>query len=587
MPSVVTKIKDALHGDHDSREEYRSDGLDRNDDRVSGTHGHGSSNLPGSYPGDTQATSQGRHQDGRDYVPPHGTAVGQQSHHTGGALDPGNNQPHSRTTTTTQTSTHGGFGDAWQGYGTTGHPQDRPLGEIQPGTRGHNEVTDDRNLMDPASRGTGSNVLDGSATGTDTSVGALGHDSRSTGSNKLHRRDDPRGYDSNTGHSTTHGSSNVASATGGHQGQGQHLREKIADPNDRHAGAGYGASSQGQQLRSGDGTDRYDNQTRSSHHDPSRAAAVGAGGVGAGLAASQIPDRSRRHDNDDPRYTSSGIGGNQQYDTAGSGTSRHDYAGRDQTGRDTGHGGIYNTVVGAGSDQDQSRGHGHSQTQGTHGTGIASGSTTGPGPTVGGRPYESHPGTTSGLSGQGHIPREAGDGRHTTGGGGSGLSGPEAAGIAAAGAGVGAAGAYGASRATHRDGDRGQRQGDQYTGTTAGAGVGAGTGTGTGTGFGTGPGSRGGLESSTTSTGYPSQSQSQPQSQFQQPGGMGQGPMARDSNAVPGAGGIGSTSASSGVHGLESLPAGSRVLHRCTHCGQDNDISHYLKKDLAYRIDQQ
>ncbi|RVX71337.1 hypothetical protein B0A52_04911 [Exophiala mesophila] len=555
MPSVVTKIKDALHGDHDSRDEYRSDGLERSDDRVSGTHGHGgSSNLPGSYPGQESGTSQGVHQDGREYVAPHGTAVGQQSQNTGGggALEPGyNNQPHSRTTTTTHTSTHGGFGDVSQGYGTTGHPQDRPLGELQSGTRGQNEVTDDRNLMDPASRGTGSNVLDGSrtGTGTDTSGGGLGHDSRSTGSNKLHRRDDPRGHE--------YGSSNLASATGGHKGQGQHLREEIADPNDRrHAGGSYG-------------TDGYDNKTRSSHHDPSRAAAVGAGGVGAGLAASQIPDRSRRHDNDDSRHASSNIGGNQPYDTAGSGISRHDYTGRDN-GRDTGHGGIYNTVVGAGSEDDHSRPHG------AHDSGVGSG----PGPTASGRQYESHPGTTSGLSGQGHVPREAGDGRHTTSGGRSGLSGHEAAGLAAAGAGVGAAGAYGASRAHDRDGDRGQGQGQagQYSDT--------------------GLGSRGGggLDSSMNPSAYPAQSQSQPQSHFQQPGAMGQGPtgqgaMARDSTAIPGAGGMGPSSSSSsgggGGHGLESLPPGARVLHRCTHCGQDNDISHYLRKDLAYRIEQQ
>ncbi|KIV93081.1 hypothetical protein PV10_04325 [Exophiala mesophila] len=564
MPSVVTKIKDALHGDHDSRDEYRSDGLERSDDRISGTHGHGSSNLPGSYPGQESGTSQAVHQDGREYVAPHGTAVGQQSQNTGGSLDPvGSNQPHSRTTTTTQTSTHGGFGDASQGYGTTGHPQDRPLGEIQPGTRGQNEVTDDRNLMDPASRGTGSNVLDGSRTGTDTtSGGGLGHDSRSTGSNKLHRRDDPRGYESNPGHSsTTHGSSNVAGSgvTSGHKGQGQHLREEIADPNDRrHAGGSYG-------------TDQYDDKTRSSHHDPSRAAAVGAGGVGAGLAASQIPDRSRRHDNDDSRHASSNIGGNQSYDTASSGTSRHDYAGRD-TGRDTGHGGIYNTVVGAGSEDDHTRPHG---AHGTHGSGIGSGS--GPGPTGSGRQYESHPGTTSGLSGQGHVPREAGDGRHTTSGGRSGLSGPEAAGLAAAGAGVGAAGAYGASRAHDRDGDRAQGQGQaggQYSDT--------------------GLGSRGGgPDTSMNPSAYPAQSQSQ--SQFQQPGAMGQGPtgrgaMARDSNAIPGAGGMGPSSSSSsggGGHGLDSLPPGARLLHKCTHCGQDNDISHYLRKDVAYRIEQQ
>ena len=28
-----------------------------------------------------------------------------------------------------------------------------------------------------------------------------------------------------------------------------------------------------------------------------------------------------------------------------------------------------------------------------------------------------------------------------------------------------------------------------------------------------------------------------------------------------------------------------RVMHKCTGCGQDEDISHYFKKDGVYRMD--
>ncbi|KAI0022374.1 hypothetical protein F4780DRAFT_733994 [Xylariomycetidae sp. FL0641] len=30
--------------------------------------------------------------------------------------------------------------------------------------------------------------------------------------------------------------------------------------------------------------------------------------------------------------------------------------------------------------------------------------------------------------------------------------------------------------------------------------------------------------------------------------------------------------------------AGAKVLHRCDHCGNDNDISRYFRKEAVYRM---
>jgi hypothetical protein len=449
MPSVVNKIKNAMHGGRDTYEyddEHDTGRFDTNDterDRYGGTSSHEPSQVPGSFPNTGYDDPSSHHADGHKYVAPHGTHVG---------------HGHSR-----------------------------------------REVTDSDQLMDPASQGTGSNVLDDSAAGTTGS-----HDTQHLGGNKLHRRDDPRGYESGA-------YSSALPSSGQHQGQGHHLRENIAEPDNRQ---GYGGETLGSQNQSHknhrqhgqDHTSNTTTTTTSTHvphgqhdtrqafadnnaynsqqdhqrHNPATSAAATAAGGAAlgGLAGSQLTDRSRHH-NDSSRHAT----GTQQqpYDSTGGRINQRDHAAGGGDGRG---GGVYNTVVGRGSGDGLHGQHAH----------IGRGAED-----LNSRNYDSHTGILPGQSGgkSSAIPREAGDSRITS-----------------------------------------------------------------------GPGTHAFDPSSTQS--------------------HNQGPMARDSAAgAIGGGALGSGAGALAGRGSLDPHSNAKVMHKCNSCGHDNDISHYFKKDLIYRVDHQ
>lgn len=450
----MNKIKDRMHGGRDNvpyDDEYdqgRYDNAGYEQDKYGGTSSYDNTQIPGQSSGTGYTEPSSHHADGHKYVAPHGTHVAQPQHDQ---------------------------------YGQTGRA---------------GEVTDKDRLMDPAAPGTGSNVLGGTGAGTAGHHTGL-HDSHNTESSKLHRGDDTRGYE-------TGAHSSALPSSGQYQGAGQehHLRDNTTDPNNRH---GYGANTLDSQNRSHglhddsrqqhttnttttttsshfphghhDTKQAYPEQTASNYqqdhnrHNPAMSTAATAAGGAAlgGLAGSQLTDRTR-HQDDNSRF-GTGAHNQQAYD------SNHD--GRiDQRDHATGagSGGVYNTVVGRGSnDGDLShsnRGADNLKSSKHHDSHAGAGTGTGIGSGLG---------QSGGVGKHNTIVREADDSKHTSGAG------------------------------THN--------------LSSGSGV----------------------------------------------HNVHQGPMARDSNVFSGG----------------SLHSNAKVMHRCVGCGQDNDISHYFKKDLVYRIDHQ
>ena len=406
MPSIVSKVKDAIRGDSgDSPEDSRTGKLDMTDSERAkqyGTSGHGasdkygtssqgmtggqgttgdqarfmgagqmnptsatsdsrgSSNLPGSFPGSEREAVASHHKDGREYAAPTGSQVGQGS----SGRDTSGNYDYGQTPTSRR------------------------------------RVEDERNVMDPSSHGSGSNVMGGAA-GASAGAGAAAYEPGS-GHSKLHKRDDPRAYagaeDPSSHHSSKH------HGTHGTQGTQSTHRETIGgDPYERQAAQGYSG----------------DPSSKSHGHRGAEAAAATAGTAGVGgLATQQIP--SRHHgDTERQAYMGSSVPSRQD-DMSGAGSHQaRDYA-------DTSRGvGTYNTVTGAGSREDPSS------------MGRSTGQT-----------YDSTPGMTSGS---GAMPREAGDSRIG--------AGTTALGAGAAGAGVGGLASHHHSKGREQDYGRGTEPG--------------------------------------------------------------------------------------------------------------------------------
>ncbi|KAK5050550.1 hypothetical protein LTR84_003831 [Exophiala bonariae] len=441
MPSVMNKIKDRMHGGRDNApydDEYdqgRYDNTSYGQDQYAGTSSYDNSHLPGQASSTGFGDPSSHHADGHKYVAPHGTHVPQSQQDQ---------------------------------YGQTRRP---------------GEVTDPDRLMDPAAPGVGSNVIGG------TGVGPAGHN---TGLHGSHNTDsNTRSYESGV-HSSALPSSDQ------HHGIGQehHLGDNVSDPKNRH---GHGDNTLDTQSKSHglhndskqhhttnttttttsshfphghhDTKQTYPDQTASNYqqdhnrHNPAVAAATAAGGAAVGgLAGSQMADRTR-HQDDNTRF-GTGAHGQQAYDSNHDGRiDQRDHA------PGAGSGGVYNTVVGRGSNDGD-------LAQSNRGADNMNSSS---------RNYDSHTGTGIG-SNPGHssgvgktIVREAGDSQLSSGPGSHNLN----------------------------------------------------------------PGS--GAQN------------------------VHQGAMARDSNVFSGG----------------SLHSNAKVMHRCVGCGQDNDISHYFKKDLVYRIDHQ
>lgn len=430
--------------------------------------------------------------------------------------------------------------------------------------------------------------------------------------NKLHK--DGEGYlPTETGQTTsTHGTRGhqaVDSGVGlGHTSDREHTKE----------GAYWGDLSPS-------GHARRDSPDRGQHGH-------GYSPIGAGQNVSSLPDRTTH---------GHGIGHDRTTGSAG----RHSPLHGDQAVG----GGVYNTVAGAGSaDYDRAHTKPHasggaihdpltSSTKGTNvhdyktslgGAGAPTSRddrTTGPGLTGAGDVGAGYgAGNTYGQHGVGASERGLGQGGLSQGGlTGGGLGGSGLGGNGLSGSGVGRSQGYGDGGLTHHDQSIGH--GNSHAGAgLAGAGVAAAAGYGANELSHRGQGStaHGGAYDSTSGHPAPGVPRS---SMLDVEGVPGSHPgHTAQSSGVPhsnnplgsqravsgspphhGSHGIGPgspTNVGSGIgsHVGQSSPAssgpgsshygpghpGAKVLHQCQHCGQDNDISHYFKQDVVYRLGQ-
>ncbi|KAK7712691.1 hypothetical protein SLS63_012339 [Diaporthe eres] len=528
-----SKIKEALHGDH--HDKTTSD-----------------ARPPGAFPQDDIPQ---KHADGKDYVAPHGSLIDKNRNTTG----------HGGTTTGTTT-------------GTTG------------------------------TTGSGLNS---------TPVG--GADSLSAGAhrNKLHK--DGEGYlPSETGQTTstsTHGTRGhqpVDSGVGLGQTSGRdHTKE----------GAYWGDLSPGGHASKDNHGLNKDLPEHGRHgHDYAP--------VGTGQNVSSLPDRTTH---------SQGL----SHDHGSGSAGHHNPLHGDQAVG----GGVYNTVAGAGSpDYDRSHG-GHTSggavhdplTSGTRGTNVHDYKTSLGGA---GAPTSRDDRTTGqGLAGAGASERGLGQGGLSQGGlsqgglggtshgglSGGGLGGSGLGGNGLSGSGVGRSTGYGDNGLTHHDQSTGH--GNSHAGPgLAGAGVAAAAGYGANelSHRGQGNTGHGGAYDSTSGhhapgvprssmldvepsggvtgshPGHTTQSSGIPQNNplGSQRGVTGSPPHHGSHGTGSGSptnvgSGIGthvgqSSPTSSGPGGSHYGPGhpGAKVMHQCQHCGQDNDISHYFKQDVVYRLGQ-
>lgn len=545
MSSLVNKVKDAISGHHEEESrngksdmtdserkayenKYGSGGTPRLNkgngaEELNPKHstGQGQSNMPGSFESNDESLPS-RHKDGREYVSPSGTAVGQ---------------------------------------GQSGYDDSYASG------RG----TDGRNVMDPSSEQRGSNVMGGATSG----IGGERYEDQGSHHNKLHKREDPR-YEESSHHQSKH------------HGHG-HESERKAVPEDQ-SRSGYGADSSQYSRHGGAGT----------------AAATAATGEGKStgyggdmpLASKEFAERRRHPEsskhtggNDEYRsgdssglgssgrkdYSSTGITGNtlssssrndDQYGSTGA-TSGLGSSGRDNYGSSGRHeGGTHNTVVGAGSGEDMGRSH-HPHSGLTSGRGAQSREDG----------YSSRTSGAAGMAGgalTGVDHKHSGSNRdeHEYG------SRREETDIAKEGR-----GADPLAR-ERREGQYGQTGYDNsssaqpgYSSTSGGQ---------------PGYSSRSeqpmssGQQGYSSSSGQPGYSNTSSQQHHIIGGGQQGYGSSREQQPMTGQSGYGDSSQQSSyaTPGMGSdMHSNRRVMHKCTGCGQDEDISHYFKKDGVYRMD--
>lgn len=436
-----------------------------------------------------------------------------------------------------------------------------------------------------------------------------GADSLSAGAqrNKLHKEGEGYLPSETAQTSSTHG-------TRGHQAVDSGVG--LAHTSDRDhtkEGAYWGDLSTGGHASKGTHGLRKDSPDRA-HHER------GFSPVGTGQNVSSLPDR-----------TAHGHGG------SGSPGHHNPLHGDQAVG-----GGVYNTVAGVGS-PDYDRSHGSAKphaaggvvhdplTSSTRGTNVHDYKTSLSGA---GAPTSHDDRTTGpGLAGAGDVgagygasERGLGQGGLSQGGlGGSGLSGGGLGGGGLSGSGVGRSQGYGDNGLTHHD------QSTGHGNSHAGAGL-AGAGVAAAAGYGAnelshrnqGSAGHGGAYDSTTGHHVPGVPRSSMLDVEPSGGVTGSHPgHTTQSSGIPhntslgsergvsgspthhGGHGVGAgspTNVSSGIgsHVGQSSPAssgpasthygpghsGAKVLHQCQHCGRDNDISHYFKQDVVYRLGQ-
>lgn len=341
------------------------------------------------------------------------------------------------------------------------------------------------------------------------------------------------------------------------------------------------------------------------HHNPLHGEQAVGGGVYNTVAGAGSPDYDRSHGSAKP-HTSGGA----VHDplTSGTrGTDVHDYktslsgagAPTSRDDRTTGPGLAGAGHVGAG----HGAGNTYNQQSDIRGTGAPGYDHTGVGASErglgqgglsqGGLGGASHGGLTggglggNGLGGNGL----SGSGVGRSPGYGDNGHGNSHAGAGIAGAGVAAAAGYGANELSHR-GQGSPGHGGAYDSTTSGHHA---------------PGvprssmldvePSGGVTGS--HPGHTTQSSGIPQNNNPLGAQRGVTPPHHGSHGV-GAGSPTNVGSGIGAHVGQSSPAssghgnshygpghpGAKVMHQCQHCGQDNDISHYFKQDVVYRLGQ-
>lgn len=519
---IGQKLKETFSGDQSDRKHYND------------------SSTPGSFPSDG---------DGTQYHPPTGTAVG--GHGT--------------------SATHGHAEDGLTGgYGASGH---KTMGH---GIGSAERRVDDRHVMDPADTKIGSNVMD--------STGVAGNpvSSSSTGDhhNKLHKREDPRRYeDSATG-------AGVGTGTGG-LGSGEIPERR------HHAGRDTEDYGRGTTGLGRDTSSSYDNDPRSASSTTDRGHGVynTVTGTGSHEDHTQSHHHQGHHDRKPvPGTTGTGFDNREHQ---GHGTVQHARDAMDP--RTTG------TGTGAHHGHHEGRHHG-GDTFDSRNTGTGVGSQD--------MAYRPHDTTSTGaLSDRREHIGPSDDSRGL--GDSHGRSG-----LAGAGVGAGAAGIAAHAAGKHHDGQHGQhgdtgRSTYDSTGNTPGQrsyDIGHNNTTGATGDYGT---SGGNYNDPSRTTGSAGQGHDQG---YNQGHGLSQGhhggaqdravdsirshqqhergvnaPVGSDTVAghTPGSH-LGQSGVGSGLSsGQQRTPHdGAKVLHQCEHCGRDNDISAYFKKEVVYRLGQ-
>ncbi|KAL1861515.1 hypothetical protein Daus18300_008777 [Diaporthe australafricana] len=556
-----SKIKDALSSDHH--------------DKASSSE----VKPPGAFPSDDVPQ---RHADGKDYIAPHGSLIDKNRNTTGHTA--GANTGTTGTTSSGLGSTHVGA-DSLGSSGTQRNKLHKE-GDYLPsetgqttthGTRGHQTIDSGVGLGQTSGRehnkegaywgdlspGHTSNLNKGSPDrGQEYTTSGTGHNVSSLPDRTTHGHG--LGHDHTTG-SAAHQNPLHGEPVGG--GVYNTVSGAGSPDYERSHGSGKPHGTVHDALTSGtrgtavpSGNNAYDNKTSlgglgapTSRDDRTGPGLAGAGAVGAGYGADEFAHRggNTHHQQGDIRGTGvSGHGG----DHAGVGASEH---GLSQGGLSQGglsHGGLSQGGLTGG---------------GLGGNGL-SGSGVGRSPGYGDNNLTHHDQSTS--HGHGH------------------------AGAGLAGAGVGAAAGYGANELSHRGQGSPSHSGshdpalsqhtpgvprssmldvEQPSGGITGSHPGHTTQS-TGIPHNTSLGSDRGVSGSHSGLANPGHGVPHSSSS---PTNVGSGIGTHVGQSSPASSGPGSS------HYGPGHP-GAKVMHQCQHCGNDNDISHYFKQDVVYRLGQ-
>lgn len=460
-------------------------------DTFSSGEGDHSKSAPGAFPSDND----------RSYVPPSGTHVGNQS----GYSDVDNSR-------------------------LTNQLENTRLGEIGEHSRDHGgeRDVDNRNVMDPADRRHGSNVMSSTGVGGDPTSrsGAIGGEDHH---NKLHKREDPRRYEDSS------------RDTGSYGGSGGLLSSDTPRRNE------LGSNQQGYDQARYDPAHEQQGGLTSGHHgrhQQEHGVYNTVTGAGSKEDTSRHHGHHKQHDSSNVGRdygTTTGIGSSDRaYQSEGLGQDRRDYA----TG---------------------STGHSHDRHSGLTGAGAVTGASD--------RAYQSE--------GLGQDRRDYATGS-------TGHSHDRHSGLTGAVAGTGAAGIAASEAAHHHNQRQGQSGYTQPIG-TAHSSYDPASSTNMGQrSYDIQNPNQTGSNTMSSSHQYPAFGRDSAPATGGVSSGLTSSPghdSIRSEARQPGlATGLGGNHGADNM-GTQGSPFGAgKVMHQCQHCGKDNDISRYFGKEAVYRI---